>query len=84
MEMKYVNTISELKILYPDLEQIAYSKSLKSTAFETDTTLYSSLPAFYLKWSNRTRSYTRKTNEGKIYDFLKSRLMLDTLLILNF
>ena len=82
--MKYANTINELKILYPELEQIAFSKSLKSTSYETDTTLYSSIPAFYLKWSNRTRSYTRKTNEGKIYDFLKSRLMLDTLLILNF
>lgn len=81
---KYAGTVSELKILYPDLEQIAFSKSFKSTAFETDTTLYSSMPAFYLKWSNKTRAKTRKANESKIYDFLKSRLELDTLLILNF
>lgn len=81
---KYAGTVTELKILYPDLEQIAFSKSLKSTAFETDTTLYSSLPAFYLKWSNKTRTNTKKANEAKIYDFLKSRLELDTLLILNF
>jgi uncharacterized hydrophobic protein (TIGR00271 family) len=82
--LKYANTIGELKILYPELEQIAFSKSLKSASFETDTTLYSSLPVFYLKWSKRTRTYTRKANEAKIYDFLKSRLALDTLLILNF
>ncbi len=80
----YVSVISELKVLYPDLQQVGYSKSLKISNISNDTTSYSAFPVFTLEWPRKYKAYTKKINEQKIYDFLKTRLNLDTLLILNF
>ncbi len=82
--LNYVSVIIELKVLYPDIQQVGYSKSLKVSNISYDTTTYSALPVFTLEWPRRYNAYTKKINEEKIYDFLKTRLNIDTLLILNF
>ena len=80
----YVSVINELKVLYPDIQKVGYTKSLKISSLETDTTKHSAFPVFTLEWPRRYNSYSKKINEEKIYYFLKTRLNLDTLLILNF
>lgn len=82
--LSYVSVINELKVLYPDLQQIGYSKSLKVSNISSDTTTYSALPVFTLEWPLRFNANTKKINESKIYDYLKTRLGLDSLLLLNF
>ncbi len=82
--LNYVSLIDELKALYPDLRQVGFSKSMKLSSVAEDTTTYSALPVFTLQWPRRYNAYTKRINEEKIYGFLKARLNLDTLLLLNF
>jgi uncharacterized hydrophobic protein (TIGR00271 family) len=82
--LSYISVINELKILYPELKQVGYSKSLNVSSISSDTTTHSALPVFTLEWPGRFNSYKKRINEAKIYDFLKNRLNIDTLLILNY
>ncbi len=65
----------EAKAVFPDLKSLAFANAQKTTF---DTTSYR-IPLFILSWDQRKTNAARRSDEKKIYDFLKIRAQLDTL-----
>lgn len=89
-ELKYLksNTIDsssfysiqdEIKILYPDIEELGLAK-IHSTNFER---IDYSFPSVLVRWKNQSRR-SRISDNQKIEEFLKVRLELDTIRIINY
>jgi uncharacterized hydrophobic protein (TIGR00271 family) len=82
--LKYANAVEEIKALYPELGRISYTKSMLSSVFEEDSLIQKSTATFVLEWPRRMKLYLKKNNEKRIYEFLKLKLELDTVQILNY
>lgn len=65
---------NEIKINYTNVEEIAFSKLIKTNFKKMDT-----LPIIYLKWSKSTNERNRKSDEIKIEKWLRLKLQTEKL-----
>ena len=75
----FVNVTSEMKALFPELEELGLAK-LRTTNFSE---LEMDLPIVVLEWNNRITRNEKRENESKIEDFLIQRLSLDTMVLIR-
>ena len=66
----------EVKINYEGIENFAYSNKIATNFNTTDT-----ITVFNVTWNNNIKSKQRKENNTKIYQWLKLRTKLDTLVV---
>jgi hypothetical protein len=78
-EVPFQELSTEVKTVYSDLEEFAYSKRISTNFQKTDT-----LPVFYVRW-NKSVSNREKSNKNQtLYNWLKLKMRADTLRILDF
>lgn len=65
---------NEIKINYTNVEEIAFSKLIKTNFKKMDT-----LPIIYLKWSKSASERNRKSDEAKIEKWLRLKLQTEKL-----
>ncbi|GGD32330.1 DUF389 domain-containing protein [Flavobacterium orientale] len=65
---------NEIKINYTNVEEIAFSKLIKTNFKKMDT-----LPIIYLKWSKSTSERNKTNDEAKIQKWLRLKLQTDKL-----
>lgn len=65
---------NEIKINYTNVEEIAFSKLIKTNFKKMDT-----LPIIYLKWSKSASERNRKVDEAKIEKWLRLKLQTEKL-----
>ena len=70
----------EVKALFPELDEIGYSK-IQKTNF--DTTL-NQVPTFMIKWGKTKRARDKKKSEERIENYIRVRANLDTVLLVKF
>jgi uncharacterized hydrophobic protein (TIGR00271 family) len=81
--MKLVKTASEIKIFYPEIEEISFSGNELKKITSSDSTLASRMPVVFIKWNKSIKSKEINNADKNISLFLKSRLATDTLSIIN-
>ena len=69
----------EILIHYPDIERVSYAPSVEMNASGPDT-----IPTFLIGWKNGSSHGTRKKNRAVLKAWLKQRLELDTVRIIEF
>lgn len=80
----YLDTIvfndvqNELKVLFPDLEEVGISKMHKSNFSKQEF----NIPVALLKWSNEHK--TDPTDQQRIAEFLRNRLKVDSLKVITY
>jgi uncharacterized hydrophobic protein (TIGR00271 family) len=67
---------SEIKINYTNVEEIAFSRLIKTNFTKIDT-----LPIIYLKWNSSVGGKTISANEEKIQNWLRLKLQNEKLLV---
>ena len=77
-EVPFESLCKEIKIVYSDLESFSYSEQISTNFSQFDT-----LPIFQVKWKKELPSNVKKENTEKLQEWLKFKLKLDTLKILN-
>lgn len=65
---------NEIKINYTNVDEIAFSKLIK-----TDFKTFDTIPIIYLKWDSKTNSSLISTNEAKIQKWLRLKLQAEKL-----
>jgi len=69
---------NEAKALFPNIENLAYAPLIKTDFHKTDT-----LPGFVIKWNRRTSRSQRRRDVKKFENWVKQRLQLDTLQVIQ-
>ena len=72
-----LNISNELKILYPEIEEVGLNNNHLSINF-TDESTVKNIPVVTIKWNIKPGKQSRGSDKS-IYGFLKSRLKTDTL-----
>ncbi|MEO8665616.1 MAG: DUF389 domain-containing protein, partial [Ignavibacteria bacterium] len=73
----------ELKIIFPEIETISVSRMQQNILSDTTEILNKNIPVILQDWSKRVgMSYIRR-NEEKLYEYWKSRINADTIVIIN-
>ncbi len=71
---------SELEVLFPNIEKMGFARSIELDN-ERKPMVF---PTFLVKWDRTISSYTRRKEEAKLMDYLKLRIELDTLQLVNY
>jgi len=77
-DFPFAEISKEVKINYDGIENFAYSNKITTNFNETDT-----ITVFNVSWNNKVRAKQRKENNAKIYQWLKVRTKMDTLVVLE-
>ncbi|MEO8447188.1 MAG: DUF389 domain-containing protein [bacterium] len=73
----------ELKIIFPELETISVSRMQQNVLTDSVEALNNNIPVILQSWSTKAGTGYIKKNEEKLYDYWKSRINGDTLVIIN-
>jgi len=68
----------EAGTLFPSIENLAYAPLIKTDFQKIDT-----IPGFVIKWNRKTSSLQRKRDVKKFENWVKQRLQLDTLQVIQ-
>jgi len=74
--MPFEELSKEVKLLYSELEEFSYAKTVSTNFEKIDT-----IPVFNVKWSKDIRVREKAENNRKLAEWLKFKLKLDTLKI---
>ena len=70
----------EVQVQYSHIEKFAYAHSIETTFNHASDTI----PAFLVKWSRKTSRNTRARESKELAKWLKVRLNLDTLMVVQY
>ena len=76
----FIQIKNEARVLFPDLISLAYARAQK-TDFQTPA---GEIPLFLIQWDAGKPRSLRRSDEKKLYEFLKLRASLDTLQIIPY
>ena len=77
----FVNLKSELNMLFPDIEKMAFSESMASD-FENDKDR--KVHTLFLDWDVNVDSKLEKSYDKKISEFVEQRFQIDSVMILHY
>jgi hypothetical protein len=69
----------EIQVQYKGIEKLAFAKT-----FETDFKKKSTIPTIMVSWSSSTKSSEKKEQEKTLQNWLKVRLDLDTVRVIEY
>jgi len=78
--LAFVRYSDELKILFPNIDRMGFARSIERDR-ENHPII---LPTFLVHWDRGIGNYTRRREEEKLREYLKLRIGLDTLQIVNY
>ncbi len=73
----------ELKIIFPELETISVSKMQQNVLSDSSEIISDNIPVILQGWSKKTGMGYISRNEKKLYEYWKSRINADTIVIIN-
>ncbi len=78
--LAFVRYSEELKILFPNIDRMGFARSLERDR-ENKALI---IPTFLVHWDQDISTYTRRREEAKLLEYLKLRIGLDTLQLVNY
>ncbi len=79
-QINLLNVYAEAKAAFPRIVEIGIAKEFIKTNFSTSE----QIPIVVLKWTADKSTTTRKRDEPKLEDFIKTRLQLDSLQLVSY
>lgn len=76
----FVEYSDELEVLFPNIEKMGFARSIEMDENRRPVVY----PTFLVDWDNKINYYTRKREEEKLTEYLKLRIKLDTLQLVNY
>lgn len=77
-DIPFEDLSKEVKLVYSDLESFSYAKQVSTNFSKVDT-----MPVFTVDWKRSVSSRERRENNEKLADWLKFKLKLDTLRVVQ-
>lgn len=73
-ELNFQELSKEVKTVYTELDQFAYSKRILTNFSKTDT-----LPVFFVSWNESVKPQQQQEKNTTLYNWLKLKMKVDTL-----
>lgn len=74
------NIFDETQSLFPDIEEIGFTRALEKTNFSEQL----ELPTLFVRWKGTAKKRERNKNELRLKGFVQKRANLDTLLLITY
>lgn len=81
--LKLAEISYELKIFYPEIQEIGMTKNFLNESVSKDSVEIKNLPIITVQWNKNLRNSELKTANSRIYSFVKNKLKVDTLSVIN-
>jgi uncharacterized hydrophobic protein (TIGR00271 family) len=77
------NIIYELKVFYPEIEEIGFTNNYINENMKKDTFAMKRMPILKIQWNSKIKNSELKLVTLKIYSIVKNKLKTDTLTLIN-
>jgi hypothetical protein len=78
--INFAQVCDETKILFSDIRNMGFAKA-KQTDFQTSL---EEIPTFFIHWDKRKTRASKRRDEAKLSEYLKTRTKLDTLQVVSY